>query len=81
MWMIIKLIVIEINKVIETARLLTNAIFSLFCFDRNVIYKQTEPRKYRKQIIIKEKGFNNYHSLELLIFKAFLNFKIFSKIK
>jgi hypothetical protein len=79
--MITKLTVIEIKKVKETARLLANAIFSLFCFDRNVIYKQNEPRKYRMQIIITEKGFNNYHSLEFLIFKAFLNFKIFSKNK
>jgi hypothetical protein len=62
-WIIIKFTVIEIKKVIETARLLTNAIFSLFCFDKKVIYRRIVSRKYKKQTIIIEKGFTNYQSL------------------
>jgi hypothetical protein len=79
--MITRLIVIESSNVIETAKLLINAIFSLFFFDKNVMNKQIEPSKYKKQTIIRERGFNNYHSLEFLIFKVSLNFKIYLKIQ
>jgi hypothetical protein len=69
-WIITRFIVIERIKVIETAKLLVTAIFSFFCFDKNVIYIHIKPRKYKKQTIIRDKGFNNYHSFEFLIFKA-----------
>lgn len=65
------------KKVKETTRLLANAILSFFCFDNSVIYRRIEPIKYKKQTIMKEKGSNNYPSLEYLIFKASLSIKIF----